>query len=106
DRVGLLDDQVPALVEAVRGAGERERDEESEEREDRAFRRAEALACRPRIFPKPTEADPPAELQESDHPEEQPERDEQDGKREDHVRRDRTRTAIVLGARSIRGRGP
>jgi len=36
DRVGLLDDQVPALVEAVRGTGERERDEESEEREDRA----------------------------------------------------------------------
>src|SRR6185436_9767252 len=93
---------MPALVEARRGPRERERDEEPEQRKDRPFRCADALPSSLRILPHPTDADPSADLQKHHHPDEEPERNEENEKGEDHGR-----PGLLLpssGARSVRER--
>jgi hypothetical protein len=60
DRVGLLDDQVPPPIEAVRGPGEGERDQQPQEGEDRALDRPDALARSLRILSPSAQTDSPA----------------------------------------------
>jgi hypothetical protein len=74
DRVGLLDDQVPARVEARRRSREGERDEQPKKPEDRALDRADALAGALRIIPFSVDADTTAYLEKHNHRHEQPQR--------------------------------
>jgi len=72
DGVRLLDNHLPTRVEARRRPGERERDQQAQEREDRAFDRAQA-GPRPLLVPAlATAAKPPTDFEQQDHADEHP----------------------------------
>ena len=58
DRVGFGRDEVPAILEARRRAGERERDQEPQQREHGGFHRRDPLVDAVRVAPAPGHADP------------------------------------------------